>query len=238
MKTTFTFREITDADDLEQWLRLRYTLFANTHNRVFIHENRHRIDLDHFDTHARHFGIWEGRRKAGYVRLVYPQNRMVCQAAVTIMNGYPIVEITTPTHPAAPYPFLSYPGIPDTYWSFYHQTQRRNEQLIEGSRLVVLPDYRGLKIVNWLFTCGLATCVMADPTFRYGVVNCNTPHLPFYASHGFAPIGGIPHYHSNGIVNVSMALRLDPSGMSAALYDTLRVMGNSFRSQHLLQQAL
>ena len=69
---TYTFREITKLDELISIFRLRYKLYYQSSNRVFLSENPYLIDVKIFDTHCRHFGIYQDDKIVTYLRGVMP----------------------------------------------------------------------------------------------------------------------------------------------------------------------
>lgn len=237
MKTIYTFREITVAQELERWLRLRYEIFTNSLNRPFVHENRHRIDLDQFDLSARHFGLWQGNQKIAYLRVVHPKSNLVCRAAVCLKEGYPVAEIMQTAQPTAPFPFLSYPDVPKSYWHYYKTAIGRGEQFLEGSRLIVQPEHRGLKLTQWLLTCVLSLYLTDRSSDCHTVVCCQATHRAFYEAYGFEPIGGINQYMTYGLPKVSLVMRGD-SILPAYLQDELGRLANEFRINHTIERAL
>ena len=71
----YVFREIETTDDLERYCRMRSSLYSPTRLAPFLENGDAGIDLDRFDLHARHYGIYHGADLVGGVRvIVEPQS--------------------------------------------------------------------------------------------------------------------------------------------------------------------
>ena len=73
--TTYTFREITEADELEMAFRLRYEVYSSCRCSMFLNTNLNKIDIDSYDLHSKHFGLFIHENElAGYFRVVLDKN--------------------------------------------------------------------------------------------------------------------------------------------------------------------
>ena len=70
---TYKFREIVDEDELEKFMRLRYETYFNSSMRNFLQINDEKIDIDIYDLHSRHFGLFCEEKPIGFIRVVIHQ---------------------------------------------------------------------------------------------------------------------------------------------------------------------
>jgi hypothetical protein len=106
---------------------------------------------------------------------------------------------------------LSYEKIPKSHWDFYYQALHQKERVIEGSRLIVLPEFRATHIVKFLFECSMA---LYRPHAFKDVVNCRPGHCRFYQHYGFNLIGN-ETYKIHGIEKASLSLSQTPDALTS-----------------------
>ncbi len=64
----YEFREVTDASGLQELFRLRYRSFRGSKLEGLVPENEHGLDIDCYDSKARHFGLY-GEQRLGRATL-------------------------------------------------------------------------------------------------------------------------------------------------------------------------
>ena len=77
MSKTYTFREITEKEELEKFFRLRYEVYSDCRCQSILKKNGHPIDIDYYDVHSRHYSLACENEHAGYLRIVLPKEEII-----------------------------------------------------------------------------------------------------------------------------------------------------------------
>ena len=141
----YTFRELNGEAELETFLKLRYETYVNSRSlRHFLTENEARIDMDVYDLHAKHFGLFQGVEPAGYIRVVahksqcYNPDVFAIGVRNQIFQSYIHREKELTKHPYPDFPFLSYDQIPQEVCKYYSSlSMQEKESAIEGGRFML-----------------------------------------------------------------------------------------------------
>ena len=190
MKTNFTFREITEKDELEACFRLRYEVYSNCEVKSCIKENEDYVEIDYYDVHARHFALYQANYLVGYFRVVLPKDELTNKDVLEIGKKYKLLDETEYFHKngKAPFPFLSYKGVPQGHWDYYYDLLTRNEKLAEASRLILHTQFRSISTSKFLIECAMSLLVCICIGHKHAFVNCSRDHCGFYAHYGFSTI--------------------------------------------------
>lgn len=74
MAPYFCYREAKNQQELEALLRLRYEVYRGSRLKGFCPENTWGLEMDFYDCHARHFGLFHcansKERPVGYMRVI------------------------------------------------------------------------------------------------------------------------------------------------------------------------
>ncbi|MES2559206.1 MAG: GNAT family N-acyltransferase [Bacteroidota bacterium] len=207
MKKMYTFSEVTNKEDLEKCFQMRYAVYAESANKVRLKQNPIRIDINVFDVHAKHYCLRKDDSIIGYLRLVLPSLELVNESVLEIGDSYslPLKAEYSRQKQNAPYPFLSYTNVPPSHWNYYTEIRIKGEQLIEASRLILHPEYRGLNVSRFLVECALVLYIEHCDQTKHAIVDCFTNHSTFYKSYGFSKINEDP-YLLFGIPNDTLTL--------------------------------
>ena len=218
--TTYTFREITEAGELEQAFRLRYEVYSNCRCSSFLKSNVNKIDLDIYDLHARHFGILiNDHELIGYWRIVFSKNDLYNPEIFYIGEKYGFFKsdemssLIEEKKESADFPFLSYPDIPEEIKSYYNSIKSGNEDLAEGSRLMIKEHFRGVRMVLFLMDCMMMLFFIHCLGKRHAFTNCVKEHAQFYQRYGFKFIGDERGYSISGSIKEAVCLTI-PLSMS------------------------
>ena len=77
LETEFSAKNIVYADEIEQAYRLRHEVFSGELAWVPISSDGREVDA--YDVHAEHFGVFRNHRIASYLRLVMPDYRFMLE---------------------------------------------------------------------------------------------------------------------------------------------------------------
>ncbi|MBC8047946.1 MAG: GNAT family N-acetyltransferase [Fimbriimonadaceae bacterium] len=206
MKNTYVFKEIKHSGELKRFLHLRYETYLRSANSHFIKTNEHHLDMNIFDVYSKHYALMCGDDCVGYMRVIFPKDDYQNKEILIMGQRHGLINDEDDEH--APYPFLSYEGVPKSHWDFYNESLRLKQKVIEGSRLIVLPEYRSIRIVKFLFECSVALHKPESNSFNC-IVNCCPNHCRFYQHYGFNLIGN-ETYFVNNIPKASLSLPKTP----------------------------
>jgi hypothetical protein len=237
---TYTFREITEADELEQAFRLRYEVYSNCRCNSFLNTNLNKIDIDSYDLHSKHFGLFINENElAGYFRVVFDKNEYYNSDVLYIgrkFNFFPGTEYALEgiKHiERADYPFLSYPDIPENIESFYDSITRKREGLAEGSRLIIKEQFRGIRTSIFMMECIMMLYLIICIGRKHAVINCIKEHGFFYEHYGFKPIDDGQGYNlfvsiKNVCLSIPLASSLQTSTVPKQFHPKLEGMAAEY----------
>lgn len=213
--TTYTFREITDAEELEEAFRLRYEVYANSRLNPFLKHNSLSVDIDEFDFHSKHFGIYtEMNELVAYLRVVLDKSEHTNMAVTAIASKLylqleSLVKKNFDENYTSDYPFLSYPEIPDSVKSHYLELKAKQEGFAEASRLIIKEEFRGPRLSCFLIESAMMLFTMICNEKKHAIVCCDKHHSFFYERFGFRPFGDGQIYEACGTQKVSVFLTLN-----------------------------
>lgn len=244
MAKKFTFREITEKEELEEIFRFRYEVYSNCHLNVFIHKNEQHIDMDNYDVHSRHYALTDGNVNAGCFRIVYPKQKLTNEDVLEIGIKYQLLsqEEYFNKNGKAPYPFLSYDGIPQSYWNYYNELQMRNENITEGSRLVLHPDYRSLRTSKFITECSVAVFTLDCIGKTNAVIYCRPDHTKFWKHYGFVSIAHTERFEFEGfqaeIITIPLSKSLSDSTIPPQFHSKFENMANELQSTGKIEREI
>ena len=212
--TTYTFREITEAVELEQAFRLRYEVYSKSRLNPWLKKNIFQIDIDIFDLHSAHFGIFTSENDLiGYLRVVHDKTNFYNKTVFEIGTKYFFFDENHHSWNSiinsqdADFPCLSYPNIPDQVLLHYHILRTKCKGFTEASRLIIKEEYRGFKMSSFLIDCALVLFILICNGEKYALMSCCKEHCSFYEKYGFHPLGNGLSYST-----------FEESHLSAAMY--------------------
>jgi predicted GNAT family N-acyltransferase len=218
MDQQFIFREIISQPDLDQVFHSRYCVYSQSRMQSFLKQSEEELDIDSYDLHARHYGLFCKELLVGYIRIV--QNRdiykNVAVADFCALRGLqannPCGDSQKETVDTPVYPFLTYPGAPDSVSAYYES--QKSKVIVEIGRLILLPEYRKNHIVIKLIECaGIAAMDAIGHGEGVAVINCFRSHERAYNLFGFQRLPGLTEFNSLNLnqKGVALAMRLSTS---------------------------
>jgi predicted GNAT family N-acyltransferase len=249
-KACFTFREITEAGELEAAFRLRYEVYAKCRLSPFLKPAYCGMDLDHYDLYSRHYGLFnEVDDLAGYFRVVlgwresYQDHvsRFCNDMGINLETGF--FGKVSSAFSLPEYPFLSYPELPAPVRSYFEELIRNNESLAEASRLIIKDEYRGMRTSAFLLECAVMLYLLLCIGRKHGVICCAEDHSRFYIRYGFKLVGSQGAYlcncnHPSLIMTLPRASSLAASHIPASLHTHLENLANEFLINHKITRVL
>ncbi len=245
--TCHTFREITSKEALEEVFRLRYQVLKNSRVRQFLQENETEWDIDIYDLHASHYGMFnEEEGLSGYLRIIRDRNSYFNPdvALVCRENNIPLTPAQI-FQETAPFPFLSYPGVPEKVKEFYAKCAPI--WIIEGSRLILTNDSKSFKTALALIECAIVTSMdIFGNHLGTAIVDCYSSHEGAYSLFGFKRIPGTGEYNvfESGDERSAITLFLDissdlkKSGIPEKLHGKIQKMSAEFNSTSQISRVL
>ncbi len=211
MGKIYTFREVTDKEELEKCFLLRYKVYSESANKVFINENIDKIDVDFYDVHARHYCLQVDEIIAGYLRVVLPKEDITNETVFGIGEKYSWFERA----------------------DYFHQNLiEKKEKLTEASRLIILPEFSSIKVSRHLVECAVVLYVLICIGQSHAIINCLEEHAAFYESYGFIPVANGEKYFLNGMnrMCLSLSLSLSLSSVPKQYHERFEAMAAEYRS--------
>lgn len=246
MSKKYTFREITEKNELEKLFRLRYQVYANSELAPFLKVNKYQIDIDIYDLHSRLYGIFCEDEIVAGVRAVIDKREYYNPRVYDIGSKYKFFNKEANSQEKlinrdyADFPFLSYQSIPKEIKLFY-QNQSKDKKVFMSSRCVIDANHRGLKTIQFL-TEGIITIgnLLCGENIGLAVTDVNLSHSRFYCRYGFSPIVGASQYTINRLTGICLAMalsiNLSSSSIPEYLHPKFEVMLEEYRKTSMLQQ--
>jgi hypothetical protein len=244
---TVTFREITEPDELEKAFRFRYDEYLNSRCHVFIKQNQQKADIDIYDLKSRHYGLYiNNSLMIGYIRVVLDKKEYYNNTIFQIGKKYDVFNDkehsfeSLKNYHGADYPFLSYPNLPSCIKSYYESLAVKNDKIIEASRLIIMENFRGLRIISFFVECAISIYVSNFKSYKYAVVDCVQEHAVFYKRYGFQQI---EHEQNYNILNMNrlvtcLYLPLSLSSIPDKLQARFEQMANEFSQNNKISRTI
>lgn len=246
--TCHTFREITSKEALEEVFRLRYQVLKNSRVRQFLQESETEWDIDIYDLHASHYGMFnEEEGLSGYLRIIRDRNSYFNPdvALVCRENNIPLTPAQI-FQETAPFPFLSYPGVPEKVKEFYANINC-SASVIEASRLMLPGQQKNLKRALALIESAVFTGTnYFQVNEGIAIVNCYKSHEGVYSLFGFKRIPGTGEYNvfesgderSAITLFLTISSDLKKSGIPEKLHGKIQKMSAEFNSTSQISRVL
>lgn len=184
--STIIFRRLATPDEFLAAYKLRYTVYQQYWYRCLLHENENELDVDVFDNHSIHFGLFKKEDLIGYVRLVIAKEQV---------NEVDISSPYLPDH-------LVFDDSSDELYALpalaahakniefmdYFQSILPLGRVLEASRLVIGQEYRNNTFANFLIHSALVVIDVLCMNGGTVLINCLENHLPYYLRMGFEKV--------------------------------------------------
>jgi predicted GNAT family N-acyltransferase len=211
--TTYTFREITEVEELERAFRFRYEIYTSCSNIGFLKPNESRIDIDNYDLHSRHYGIFtiDGKMVAN-IRVVLDKVEFHNDNVFKIAKKFQVLDKSINSSQqilkskVSDYPFLSYSTVPGSVRTHYQELKTIKVSFAEAGRLIIKEEHRGIRLSSFLLDCAMVLFTIICNEHKYAVLCCDEHHKLFYEKFGFSPFGDGHQYDIYGTNKLSMYL--------------------------------
>ncbi len=200
--TYYEFREVTDANELEQIFRLRYRVYRACDLRHFVPENEYGLDLDAYDLRSHHYGLFHCEngqsRVIGCVRVVTDRETDAAPAIRLIAKFHRRFEPVIAKRPPEVFPMLEYVPFKEQITKLIQSSQRKGLSAVESGRLVIDPGHQfqllGRKLI-------LAAAAASFGYYGYDQVLAFTYRvaLRFYQHAGFRIVPGTGQFLGQGV---------------------------------------
>ena len=241
MEKAYTFRKITNKEELTQFFKLRYAVYEQSDLQAFISINGKKMDIDVYDIHSHHYGLFKGNEIAGYIRLVVGRKGYCNPAILTICkeNGFFENDLSFQNgalkNCAPSYPFLGYPGVPPVVKDYYNSI-KSDYPIIEASRLVIPENHRGVRAgLRMIELATIAAMQLIGNGKGYVIIDCATSQEKVYGLFGFKRLPGLKDYYVFDVMkgkslclSLSLSLSLCLSDIPAKMHDRFYGMSEEF----------
>lgn len=181
----YHFREIQKQDELLNWFQLRYQIYNSTRCAGFLSDNAREIDVDAFDTRARHYGLFAQEENKevliGGLRII--ENRPVL-TSIKALHALGLLGLSTSTEEALLPIFNYFPEEADFSFADILLGKRK---ITEGSRLILKKEYQSLRLAKFIISNAIVMH-MITPDEWVAFVSCNPLHTRLYHSFGFQDV--------------------------------------------------
>jgi hypothetical protein len=215
---TFIFRQPTSLTELEQLIRLRYSIFKTAHPNLFA-DNAHGLDLDNYDPLAHHFGVYKsdlmGEQPVGYLRLIITESTETGCLIEQLAKKYGMLAtINEPL--TVPLPVMKYfPDADIVIGDLLKILQGKGEKLFEASRLCLLREVESLHLARFV-TESTVAIFFYDSHNQNAIISHSEAHERLYDSCFFTPCKGLKH---NQFIGAS-----DPRSVSSLLQQNVKAI--------------
>lgn len=185
----YVLKEILSEDELELFLRLRYSCFVNSASSLFMKANDKAIDVNYYDRNSLHYGIYKQHQKntepVGYFRIVLERPTVANNWVKNISLRAGLSGIID-HKPLSVFPCLGIYPDSSLEQEFYAKKVEA-EKAGEVSRFFIVEKERSLKlslqIIRGAFAIGLLH-------LQHGFVGCFNEHSKAYMKFGFKQYPG------------------------------------------------
>jgi hypothetical protein len=210
MQTTyFEFREAANIEELRQLLKLRCKVYHESRMAGFSHKNTDGFDLNYYDLHARHFGLFKVDNGAtipiGYHRPVGEFESPVKREVMQIVAENPDLFESMSSVPGAPLPVMSYFPEASVLHELYRSCMSKGELMMEPTKYSIDKCSSSLQLAKHIIEAELAIhffCIGVTHALMCVHVN----HERFYSRYGFARVAGTNVCPVNGLPVVAIAV--------------------------------
>ncbi len=193
----FTFRAVRSHDEQVEVLRLRYRIYRGCHLHEVIPENAAQIDIDSWDLHSRHYGLFrndgQGQTLIGTSRVVEDTTQVISPLMLGVLGEYPEFRQSALRDARYPLPSFLWAPEPAHLWKLLNEWRAANENCVEASRIAIDKSCRGL-----VYICHIFESIVAIHFFGLGATRAlgiaKLTFKAFYGRYGFTPIAGLERF--------------------------------------------
>ena len=234
---TFIFRQPHTLDELEQLIRLRYTIFKTAHPNLFP-DNEYGLDLDNYDPLAHHFGVYKsglmGEYPVGYLRTITTEPT---ETGLLVQKLAKKFEMSAVLNEPLDYPLPVMQYFPDAdkvIGDLLKTLQGKGEKLFEASRLCLLQEVESLHLARFITESTVAVFSYNFSTKINAVICCKDIHERLYQSCFFMPCSDLKRNQFTGASEprcISLLLQQNvKSIIPNAIEEKWQRMANDFKT--------
>jgi two-component system, chemotaxis family, chemotaxis protein CheY len=192
----YSFREVTGKDEVRDFLRLRFSVYAGTDAvRHVLPDATSGLDVDSYDPVSRFFGLVahhvSGQTMIGTLRIAGQNDSPARHALERIVDADPVLlaRVRAPRH--HPLPLMSYLVDREAVQALFDRLTAAGEAVVEAGRLTLDPAWRSRTpgserhLARHILDGAVAFCFHLR--LENVLVTCVPPHVPFYRPYGFVP---------------------------------------------------
>jgi hypothetical protein len=242
-RNTFTFRELTTLDDLDQAFRFRYNEYSGGRMKSLLKHNETDIDIDIHDLHSRHYGLFSKKDGLiGYLRVVIDKREYYNQIAFETGRKFRIFTkrehsfLALQNTTEADYPFLSSPAICENTGSDSFALKSNNESLADVNRLIINEENKGLHTIALLIECAMVLYLMICIGHKHTNVNTCKDQRPNYQRYIFEAFAQNRYLSVLGLITDTQSFSL--SSVPKSLFAGIRGMIKQYLKTGTIEKAL
>ena len=192
MTTNYYFREVRNKEELYQLLKIRYKAYRNSRNACLCPENNAGIDIDKYDFHAKHFGLFEQHNNTitkpiGYLRIIEQKETRSGKWSEELREEYKLN--VNRGNSDFRFPSIQYFSHSQSIKGLIRFSENNNSTICEASRLSIRKTNRSLRLTKFFVECAIATGLHFKHHFALNL--CYVLHEKFYAKYGYKKIENI-----------------------------------------------
>jgi hypothetical protein len=185
----YILKEILSEDELELFLRLRYSCFANSASSLFMGKNDNAIDVNYYDRNSLHYGIYKKQQKftepVGYFRIVLERPTLANEWVKNISSRAGLSGVID-YKPVSVFPCLGIYPDSSLEQEFYAK-KNAAEKAGEVSRFFIVEQERSLKLSLQIIKSAFAIGLLY---LQHGFIGCFNDHSKTYMKFGFRQYPG------------------------------------------------
>jgi len=229
----FVFREPENSQELLDLFKLRYKVYRSSRLALFIKENKYEIDIDQYDFHARHFGMYSvesGKETAiGYLRVV--EDLVVTKQTYlnAVLKQIPQLSQNIDDKPSYDFPLMDYVPETELIKEKINQVHRNHERVVEACRMAIDPAVRSLRVAKHIFEASMAI-YWFHYEFHHMFACIDTSKKGFYARYVVCPFAGIPESDFTGMGVSSSCLFGSKASLSEKFCSRFEKMADTYKA--------
>lgn len=237
MSKKYTFREITEKEELEELFKMRYEIYSECKLNGFVKKNKYKIDIDYYDINSRHYALFYNNSIVGCLRVVLPKDIIFQDRVLEIGRKYSMMNGSyNTTIDKLPFPFLGYDETPQSYWDYYNSCSLKNEKFIEASRLILHPEHRTIRSSKFLIECAMVDYILLSKGLNHAIISCIDNHSSFYKHYGFCEINNSDGNQFPGVIGTTLSIPLTISSIPQKHHTRFHKMANEFKANNKIER--
>ncbi|CAN5664635.1 hypothetical protein BH11BAC1_BH11BAC1_00110 [soil metagenome] len=191
----YSVQIITDANQLNEALNLRYRVYRKTYP-ASIQDHNEPFESDRFDERSIHLGLYcendNEKKLAGYCRLILPWfcSNDFKRVLIRQHSKYSVESKMTKERLAL------MERLPENSLqkinSYCRALEQKNIAYAETSRFIIGEEHRSLSLTAFFVHSMFAVCESLN--IKYSFFTCTHHHVPFYSKYGLSLFPGIAPY--------------------------------------------